>query len=155
MVGRVALACSLALVGAMLPLCTSAEPPPAAPAPALTWDAPATCLAGDLMARVAGLVGLRPEQLAGKLERVDAAVSPSASGGWVARLHIETAAGSELSGMRTRSLCPVSFSPSGTSCAMSAHMTLFFYVAAQGTVSTMRLDADNVPITGGPTGYCK
>jgi hypothetical protein len=31
-------------------------------------------------------------------------------------------------------------------------MTLFFYVAASGSVSTQR----NVPISGGPTGYyCK
>jgi hypothetical protein len=50
----------------------------------------------------------------------------------------------------------VFFSPSGTSsCAISAHMTLFFAATADAPVTTMRIDADNVAISGGPTGYCQ
>jgi hypothetical protein len=51
----------------------------------------------------------------------------------------------------------VSFSPSGTSaCAISAHMTLFFAATADAPVTTMRIDADNVLISGGgPEGYCQ
>jgi len=91
---RAALACSLAALGATLPLRALAEPAPTPPASALTWDAPATCPSADLFARVASLVGLSDEQLATKLLRVDAAISPTAGGSWLARLRIETAAGS-------------------------------------------------------------
>jgi hypothetical protein len=46
----------------------------------------------------------------------------------------------------------VSLSPNGTSCAISAHLTGFFTVAAQGDVLTKRIDADNIPIIGVPPG---
>lgn len=85
-----ALAFSLALLGAVAPARGLAEPA----APALTWHAPATCPSGDLMERVAGLIGVPPEQMAGKQLRVVAVVGPSASGGWLAKLHIETDSGS-------------------------------------------------------------
>jgi hypothetical protein len=49
----------------------------------------------------------------------------------------------------------VTFSPSGTACAINAHMTLFFAGNADAPVTTMRIDADNVVVSGGPTGYCK
>ena len=94
MVDRMALAFSLALFGATLPIYARAAPAPTPSAPALTWDGPATCPAGDLIDRVAVLVGLTRDRLAAKLLRVDAAVTPTASGGWQARLRIETVAGS-------------------------------------------------------------
>lgn len=90
MVNRMALAFGLALLGALVPASGFAE----TTAPALTWHAPAACPAGDLMERVVGLVGLTPEQMAGKRLRVVAVVGPSASGGWLAKLHIETDSGS-------------------------------------------------------------
>jgi hypothetical protein len=94
MVDRMALAFSLALFGATIPICALAESEPTASAPALTWDAPATCQSGDLIDRVADLVGLTRDRLAAKLLRVEAEVTPTATGGWQARLRIETVAGS-------------------------------------------------------------
>jgi hypothetical protein len=49
----------------------------------------------------------------------------------------------------------VTFSSNGTSCAINAHMTLFFAASAEAPVTTMRIDADNVAIKGGPTGFCQ
>jgi hypothetical protein len=50
----------------------------------------------------------------------------------------------------------VTFTPNGSSCAINAHMTVFFYDTKSATISSTRLDADNVPISGGgPSGYCK
>jgi hypothetical protein len=50
----------------------------------------------------------------------------------------------------------VSFSPSGTaSCAISAHLTVFFVATTDSPVTTMRIDADTVLISGGPVGYCR
>jgi hypothetical protein len=50
----------------------------------------------------------------------------------------------------------VTFTPNGSSCTISAHLTAFFYSDATGAISTMRIDTDNTSITGGgPSGYCK
>jgi hypothetical protein len=54
----------------------------------------------------------------------------------------------------------VTFSPSGTSCAINAHLTVFFYVESGNpepvVLSTRRIDADDIPISGGlPASYCK
>jgi hypothetical protein len=50
----------------------------------------------------------------------------------------------------------VTFTPNGTSCALNAHLTVFYYADASGTLTTRRIDVDNVPITGGaPSGFCK
>jgi hypothetical protein len=94
MLHRVALVYGLALVGVVGPIRAHAESVAASLAPALSWRAPAACPSGDLMERVAGLIGLQPEQLAAKRLRVVAVVGPSASGGWLAKLHIETDSGS-------------------------------------------------------------
>lgn len=85
-----ALAFGLALLGGVVPASSFAE----TTAPALTWRAPAACPAGDLMERVAGLIGVQPEQMADKRLRVVVVAGPSVSGGWRVQLHIETASGS-------------------------------------------------------------
>jgi hypothetical protein len=92
MFGRLVLACSVALLGATVSLRALAEPPPSAPL--VRWDAPASCPPGDLTDRVASLVGLGHQQLAARLLRVDAVASPTETGVWLARLRIETVAGS-------------------------------------------------------------
>jgi hypothetical protein len=89
---RLALICGLVLLGAAIPIGAFAAPAPRGSA--LRWDAPATCPSGDLLDRVAGLVGLSRASLATKLLRVDAVFGPTASGGWQAQLKVETVAGS-------------------------------------------------------------
>ncbi len=91
---RATLVSAVALVCALVPVRVSAQPDTQAKAPALTWAAPAACPSGDVMERVAGLVGVEPDRLASKLLRVDAVVSPGIGGGWRTKLRIETAAGS-------------------------------------------------------------
>jgi hypothetical protein len=48
----------------------------------------------------------------------------------------------------------VTYGPSGASCVLNTHMTVFFAETADSPVTAVRIDADNVTITGGPTGYC-
>ena len=45
----------------------------------------------------------------------------------------------------------VTLSPSGTSCAMNVHVTLYFAVNSEGGLYTIRIDADNIAISGGPS----
>jgi hypothetical protein len=50
----------------------------------------------------------------------------------------------------------VTLSPSGTTCVISAHLTLFFAVNADGGILPIRIDADDLPISGStPGGYCQ
>jgi hypothetical protein len=60
---------------------------------ALQWSSPATCPPGDLVGRVASLVGLGRKQLATKLLRVAAVVTARPQGDWRARLDVETVTG--------------------------------------------------------------
>jgi hypothetical protein len=45
----------------------------------------------------------------------------------------------------------ITISPNGTSCTINAHLTASFYSAVSGTLSSRRIDVDNVPYSGG---YC-
>lgn len=85
---------AVAFVCVLVPVGVSAQSETRGKASPLKWEAPAGCPSGDVMERVAGMVGVEPERLAAKLLRVDAVVSPGADGGWRAKLRIETAAGS-------------------------------------------------------------
>ena len=49
----------------------------------------------------------------------------------------------------------VTLVPSGSTCTLTAHMTLFFAVDASSPVTTIRIDTDALPIAGGlPKLYC-
>jgi hypothetical protein len=49
----------------------------------------------------------------------------------------------------------VTFEPSGNTCTLSAHLTLFHAPDTAGTVIATRFDADQVPISGGlSSNYC-
>jgi hypothetical protein len=49
----------------------------------------------------------------------------------------------------------VTLDPSGTTCTITAHLTLFHATETTGTLTTTRFDADNVPISGGlSSAYC-
>jgi hypothetical protein len=49
----------------------------------------------------------------------------------------------------------MALSPSGSTCALSAHVTLFFAADAGAALTSIRIDTDALTIAGGPSSvYC-